>query len=31
MFRVRRIAENLFEEEPLGHFRFVPFVEGLNE
>jgi protein-L-isoaspartate(D-aspartate) O-methyltransferase len=31
MFRVRRIAENLFEEEPLGPFRFVPFVEGLNE
>ncbi|AEE49168.1 protein-L-isoaspartate(D-aspartate) O-methyltransferase [Haliscomenobacter hydrossis] len=31
MVRVRRIAENLFEEEPLGPFRFVPFVEGLNE
>lgn len=31
MFRVRRITEQLFEEEPLGPFRFVPFVEGLNE
>lgn len=31
MFRVRRIAEHLFEDEPLGPFRFVPFVEGLNE
>lgn len=31
MFRVRRITEQLYEEEPLGPFRFVPFVEGLNE
>ena len=31
MFRIRRIAENLYEDEPLGPFRFVPFVEGLNE
>ena len=31
MVRVRRIAENLYEDEPLGPFRFVPFVEGLNE
>lgn len=31
MVRVRRITEQLYEEEPLGPFRFVPFVEGLNE
>lgn len=31
MFRIRRITEQLYEEEPLGPFRFVPFVEGLNE
>lgn len=31
MVRVRRITEKLYEEEPLGPFRFVPFVEGLNE
>lgn len=31
MVRVKRVTEHLFEEEPLGPFRFVPFVEGLNE
>jgi protein-L-isoaspartate(D-aspartate) O-methyltransferase len=31
MYRIRRIAANLYEDEPLGPFRFVPFVEGLNE
>jgi protein-L-isoaspartate(D-aspartate) O-methyltransferase len=30
MLRIRRISEHLFEEEPLGDFRFVPFLDGLE-
>jgi protein-L-isoaspartate(D-aspartate) O-methyltransferase len=30
MLRITRIAEDQWEEENLGQFRFVPFLEGIN-
>jgi protein-L-isoaspartate(D-aspartate) O-methyltransferase len=30
MLRIRRISEHLYEEEPMGDFRFVPFLDGLE-
>ena len=31
MLRITRVAENEYEEENWGDFRFVPFLEGVSK